>query len=125
MSFFNSKFQAWKPVLETEILILPGVVAVIDALAWSICNDGEGIIVPVPFYTGFKPAVAGRARGVLIPASFQCVDGYQCLNDNFAPEMNNKALENALQRATENGVKVRAVMLSKYEISFILRSLDH
>jgi aspartate/methionine/tyrosine aminotransferase len=53
-SFFNSTFQAHKPVLENEVLILPRVVAVIDALAWSACNDAEGIIVPVPFYTGLQ-----------------------------------------------------------------------
>ncbi|KAI5920330.1 putative acc synthase [Camillea tinctor] len=111
-SFFNSEFRAREPVLEKEIIVLPRVVAVIDSLAWSICNDGEGIIVPMPFYTGFKPAVSERARGVLIPASFQCLEGYRCLDDVFAPEMNRKALENALLQATQSGVKVRAVLLS-------------
>ncbi|PHH75741.1 hypothetical protein CDD82_4307 [Ophiocordyceps australis] len=116
VSFFNSEFRAHEPVLEKEILILPGVMALIDALAWSICNDGEGIIVPVPFYTGFKPATSTRARGVLVPASIQSVGKYQCLDDVFDPEINRKALEDALLRATQNGVKVRAVMLTKYEI---------
>ncbi|KAI0173471.1 putative acc synthase [Hypoxylon sp. FL1284] len=112
VSFIGSHFRPREPVLEKEILILPGVVAVIDALTWSICNDSEGIIVPVPFYTGFGPAVSERARGVLIPAEFQSIEGYRGLDDTFAPEMNRKALENSMQKATRDGVKVRAVMLT-------------
>ncbi|PQE06902.1 acc synthase protein [Rutstroemia sp. NJR-2017a BVV2] len=115
VSFFNSEFRAFEPVLEKELLILPGVAAVIDALTWSLCNDGEGIITPVPFYTGFKPMTSGRARGVLIPAPFQCVEGYRSLEDIFNPEMNKKALERTLLQATQDGVKVRALMISKYD----------
>ncbi|KAK7979953.1 hypothetical protein PG989_012410 [Apiospora arundinis] len=111
-AFFNLHFQAREPVLENELLILSGVTAVIDALAWSICNDGEGIIVPQPFYTGFKPAVGERARGVLTPASFQSIRGYQSLDDIFDPAMNVEAFENALRQATKDDVRVRAVLLS-------------
>ncbi|KAI2602061.1 putative aminotransferase class I and II family protein [Hypoxylon sp. NC1633] len=112
VSFIGSHFRPCEPVLEKDILILPGVVAVIDALTWSICNDGEGIIVPVPFYTGFGPAVSERARGVLIPAEFQSIEGYRGPDDILAPEMNKKALENSMLKATRDGVKVRAVMLT-------------
>ncbi|KAH7384625.1 putative acc synthase [Pyrenochaeta sp. MPI-SDFR-AT-0127] len=112
VSFLNSEFQASEPVLEKELLVLPGVVAVIDALTWSICNDDEGIITPMPFYTGFKHAISVGARGVLIPAPFQCVEGYNGLDDVFDPEMNRQALEKALFQATQDGVKVRAVMIS-------------
>jgi aspartate/methionine/tyrosine aminotransferase len=115
VSFFNSEFWASEPILEKELLVLPGVAAVIDALTWSICNDDEVIITPAPYYTGFKPATAGRSRGVLIPALFQSVEGYQGLDDIFDPEMNRKALENTLLQATQRGEKGRAVMISKYE----------
>ncbi|EPE28208.1 PLP-dependent transferase [Glarea lozoyensis ATCC 20868] len=110
--FFNSEFRTSEPVLERELLVLPGVAAVIDALTWSTCNDGEGIITPVPFYTGFKPLISGRSRGILVPAPFQCIEGYQGLDDIFDPSMNKKALENAIIQATQDGVKVRAVMIS-------------
>jgi bifunctional pyridoxal-dependent enzyme with beta-cystathionase and maltose regulon repressor activities len=107
--------MAFEPVSEKEILILPGVAAVLDALTWAICNDGEGIITPAPFYTGFKGMVSGRARGVLIPATFQCLQGYRGLDDVFDPEMNGKALEHALLRASPEGVIVKAVLISKYD----------
>lgn len=124
-SFFNTELHAYQPVQETEIIILPGVMAVLDALAWSICNEGEGIIVPLPFYTGFSPGVGERARGVLIPAPFQSLQEYKGLDDVFDPKMNLRALESALLKAKGDGLRVRAVMISKYEIPFFpTRALD-
>ncbi|KAI1078169.1 putative aminotransferase class I and II family protein [Whalleya microplaca] len=110
-SFLQNNFHAEKPILEKELLILPGVGGVLDALAWSICDDGEGIIIPVPFWSGISQGVGERARGVMIPATYQSVEGYQGLDDLFDPEINRKALENALEQATKDNVKVRGVML--------------
>jgi hypothetical protein len=89
--------------------------SVLDSLTWSICNEGEGIIVPLPFYTGFNPAVQERSRGVLIQASFQSLEGYHSLDDVFSPVIIQQALEGALQKAASNGVKIRAVLISKYD----------
>ncbi|KAF2963107.1 hypothetical protein GQX73_g10470 [Xylaria multiplex] len=111
VSFLQSSFHAEKPVLEKELLILPGVGGVLDALAWSICNDGEGIIIPAPFWSGISQSAGERARAVLIPATYQSVEGYQGLDDLFNPEINKKALENALKQANKDNVKVRGVML--------------
>ncbi|OAG01875.1 putative acc synthase [Paraphaeosphaeria sporulosa] len=110
--FFNSEFRPSKPILQKELLVLPGVAAVIDALTWAICNEGEGIITPAPFYTGLKPMSALRAGGVLISAPFKSVEGYRGLNDVFDPDMNRKALEKTLLQATQDGVTVRAVLIS-------------
>ncbi|KAH9866811.1 hypothetical protein J1614_008504 [Plenodomus biglobosus] len=113
--FFNSEFRPSEPVLQKELLVLPGVATVIDALTWAICNEGEGIITPAPFYTGFKPMSALRAGGVLIPAPFKSIDGYRGLDDVFDPDMNRKALEKTLLQASQDGIIVRAVLISKYD----------
>ncbi|GAW26423.1 putative pyridoxal phosphate-dependent major subdomain 2 [Rosellinia necatrix] len=110
--FFTSNFKAHEPVLPEQVLVLPGVVAVLDALSWAICDEEEGILVPLPFYTGFKPAVGERARGRIIPASFRQIKGYLGLDDVFDPHMNRQALEGALRNAANDGVKARAVILS-------------
>jgi aspartate/methionine/tyrosine aminotransferase len=73
-ALLNSNFQPREPVRYEDILILPGVTAVIDSLAWAICNEGEGIIIPQPFYGGFAVDMATRARGVFVPAPFQTLD---------------------------------------------------
>jgi hypothetical protein len=87
---------------------------VLDALTWAICNDGEGIITPAPFYTGFKPMSNVRAGGVLIIAEFKGLDGYRGLDSVFEPGMNARALERAMLKAQREGIKVRAVLISKY-----------
>lgn len=110
---FNAHFRAHEVVVKEEILVLPGVISVIDSLTWAVCNEEDGIIVPLPYYTGFRPAVKERSRGVLIPAEFQGLDGYRGLDDIFEPETNRKALERALAKSVQNGIKARAVLLSK------------
>lgn len=110
----NLKFRAYEPVHDAEVLVLPGVISVLDALTWAVCNEGEGIIVPLPYYTGFVPATKERSRGVLIPAPFQSLDGYNGIDDIFDPGVNRKSLEAALEKAAHEGLKARAVLISKY-----------
>lgn len=117
-SFFQSDFHAQKPILEKELLIFRGVGGILDALSWSICNDGEGIIIPVPFWSGISQGIGERARAVLIPVTYHSIEGYHGLDDLFDPMLNRKVLENALQQATKDNVKVRGVMLCKYEMPF-------
>jgi aspartate/methionine/tyrosine aminotransferase len=102
-------------VLPSEVIILPGAISVLETLSWAVCDENEGIIVPVPFYPGFQSSVGDRSRGKLIPATFQHVEGYQSHDDVFKPRMNREALESALRNATQDGVKVRAVIMSKYK----------
>ncbi|TRX91993.1 hypothetical protein FHL15_007090 [Xylaria flabelliformis] len=106
--------RAHEHVLPGEVVILPGVISVLETLSWAICNENEGIIVPVPFYPGFQSSVGEKFRGKLIPATFQHISRYQSLDDLFDPLMNREALEDALLNATLDGVKVRAVIMSKY-----------
>ncbi|KAK4237343.1 putative aminotransferase [Achaetomium macrosporum] len=111
-SFLNSNFQPRGPVSHDDILILPGVTSVIDCLAWSICNEGEGIIIPQPFYMGFAVDIPTRARGVIVPALFHPLEDYRGLDDVFDSGMNIKALESALRGAEEKGIRIRAVLLT-------------
>ena len=90
-----------------------GVTAVVDSLAWALCNEGEGIIVPHPFYLGFSVDIPTRARAVIVHAHFQTLEDYKGFDDVFDPAMNIKALEAALQGAQQEGIKVRAVLLCK------------
>lgn len=112
-SFLNTNFRPREPVNYDHLLILPGVTSVIDTLAWSICNEGEGIIIPQPFYTGFAVDLPTRARAVIVPALFQSQEGYQGLDDVFDPEFNKRALEKTLADTQGRGIKVRGFILTK------------
>ncbi|GAB1319554.1 1-aminocyclopropane-1-carboxylate synthase [Madurella fahalii] len=111
-SFLNSHFRPREPARYEDMIILSGVTSVIDALAWSICNEGEGIIIPQPFYSGFAVDLPTRARAVVVPALFQSLEGYQGFDDIFDTRMNIKALEVALKGAEQRGITVRAVLLT-------------
>ncbi|KAK4189482.1 putative 1-aminocyclopropane-1-carboxylate synthase [Podospora australis] len=111
-SFLNSNFNPRETVQHDDILIMAGVTPIIDALAWTLCNEGEGIIIPQPFYAAFATDIPTRARGVIISALFQSLEGYTGFDDVFDAEMNKKALAVALARAKSQGVTVKAVLLT-------------
>ncbi|KAK4126480.1 putative aminotransferase class I and II family protein [Parathielavia appendiculata] len=111
-SSLNSNFQPREPVRYEDIIVQPGVTAVIDSLACAICNEGEGIIIPHPFYMGFAVDIPTRARGVIVPAVFQSLADHRGFVDVFDAEMNIEALDKALKGTQENGIKVRAVLLT-------------
>ncbi|KAK4098344.1 putative aminotransferase class I and II family protein [Parathielavia hyrcaniae] len=111
-SLLNSHFRPREPVRYEDILVQSGVTAVIDSLAWAICNEGEGVIVPHPFYMGFSLDIPTRARAVAVSAKFQSLASYSGFDDVFDAEMNVEALDKALKGAQEKGIKVRAVLLT-------------
>jgi len=92
---------------------MSGATSIVDALAWSVCNEGDGILIPQPFYTGYQIDINQRARGELIPVPFQGVEGYESLDDVFTPDVLQRALERQLLLTRDRGVRVAAVLLTK------------
>jgi aspartate/methionine/tyrosine aminotransferase len=113
-AFFNSKFQAREPVSYDQVIVMSGVTSVLDALTWSICNEGEGIMIPQPLYTGFQVDICERSRGVIVPVPFQGVEGYETFDDAFKPATCRVAFERALEDARRRGIRVKAALLTKY-----------
>ncbi|KAJ9136510.1 putative Acc synthase [Pleurostoma richardsiae] len=109
--FFNTNFKAREKVTEDKIIVLSGVGSVVDSMAWAICNEGEGIMIPRPLYAGFRMDIPTRNRAVIVPASFQDLQGYKGLDDVFDPEFNRKAFEQAYDKALAKGITVKAVIL--------------
>jgi aspartate/methionine/tyrosine aminotransferase len=111
-SFFNNEFGARQPVNYEEILVMSGATSIIDALAWSICNEGDGILIPQPFYTGYQIDISQRARGEIIPVPFHGIEGYSSLDDVFTPDVLQRALARQLESAKEKGIRVAALLLT-------------
>jgi aspartate/methionine/tyrosine aminotransferase len=121
--FFNTNFKSHNKVEYGEVLVLSGVSSAVDSLTWAICNDGEGVIIPRPVYTGFKIDVSNRSHGVIVPASYYDVEGYRGLDDSFDADVNGKALEAAFEKAQKDGIVPRAVILVKCVYARILPNL--
>ncbi|KAK5166421.1 uncharacterized protein LTR77_007964 [Saxophila tyrrhenica] len=111
-NFFNSRFAPLKPTQPDEFIITAGVTAMIDHLTWSICNEGEGILLPQPLYTGFTNDIPTRSKGKLVPVSFAREDGSVVLDDVFDPEANLRCFERAYAESQRNGAKIKGVMIT-------------
>ncbi|KAL4815671.1 pyridoxal phosphate-dependent transferase [Aspergillus spinulosporus] len=110
--FLNEAFHACQPITANNIFVTPGLASAIDALAWCICNDGDGILIPQPLYNGFQVDILNRSNAQVVPVSYTGVDGYSTLDDLFRPNVNRKALEAAYNRAKDSGITVRALLIS-------------
>lgn len=112
--FLNDRFYPQVPATPDQYVITAGVSAMIDHLTWCLCNEGEGILFPLPMYTGFTNDVPVRSRGKIVPVTFRRKDGTLDLDDVFDAEANTRCLTRAFEQAKKDGVRVRAVMITKY-----------
>lgn len=65
------------------------------------------------FYNGFDIEILHRSNARVVGITYHDIDGYTDLDDVFRPDMNRKALQSALEKATQEGIKIRALMISK------------
>ncbi|KAL5319879.1 hypothetical protein ACEPPN_012937 [Leptodophora sp. 'Broadleaf-Isolate-01'] len=110
-NLFTTHFKSLSPIPPSQILPYSSISALTDALTWSICDEGEGILLPQPLYTGFRVDIPQRSRGVIVPVSFSGI-GNGSLDDVFSAQVNEIAFERALRKSQEDGIKIRAVLLT-------------
>jgi aspartate/methionine/tyrosine aminotransferase len=51
--FFNGYFKPHKPVEPSHLATAPGAMASVDTLLYNICDPGEGILTPGPYWSRF------------------------------------------------------------------------
>jgi hypothetical protein len=114
-SFLTEQFDARDSITADNLFITPGLASALDAVAWAICDEGDGILIPQPFYNGFSFDLLNRSNARIIGVPYKGIEGYQDLDDLFRPGVNRNALEAALQEAKDTGIRVRALLISKYD----------
>lgn len=50
-TLFNAYFNPVVPVISSHIATAPGGAASLDALLYNICEHGDGVLVPGPFWS--------------------------------------------------------------------------
>lgn len=85
-----------------DLVVVGGATAALDTIAYALCEPGEGIVVPTPYYTGLDDDLGGRAGARVVPAPLSSADGFA-----LRPEV----LDEAVRTATAGGVTVRAILL--------------
>ncbi|KAE8367080.1 PLP-dependent transferase [Aspergillus caelatus] len=111
-AFLNEEFHSRKTITPDNLFITPGLASAIDALTWAICNDGDGILVPQPYYNGFDFDILNRSNGRVVGVKYEGIEGFSGLDDLFRPDVNQRALEVALREAKKNGITIRALLVS-------------
>ncbi|CAF9905890.1 hypothetical protein IMSHALPRED_004007 [Imshaugia aleurites] len=103
-NFINNHFQPVEKLGYTSVTVLNGVSAILDALAWCICDEGDSILIGRPFYVGFVSDFMNRAKVDLATVAFGDVDPM-----SLAAVAN---YETAMEEAVSRGKKVKALILS-------------
>lgn len=54
-AFFNNYFNPKIPVEQSHLSTAPGAASCLDTILYNVCNPGDGILVPSPYWSRFLP----------------------------------------------------------------------
>lgn len=106
--FYNSFFHPSRPVLRDEVVCSNGTTALIDLLAYALCDRGDAILFPTPNFYMLDYDVGIRADVRAVPVSCSTVNDQY--SSRYAEELC-RAFESKLLRLEFQGVCVRAIFL--------------
>ncbi|KAJ4357162.1 uncharacterized protein N0V89_001737 [Didymosphaeria variabile] len=84
-SFFNRYFNPHVTVLPSHLSTAPGAMACIDALLYNICDPGDGILVPGPYWNGFDFGM--RVRSSVNPVAVDLPSFQSNFTDELLPSL--------------------------------------
>ncbi|HEV8562740.1 MAG TPA: aminotransferase class I/II-fold pyridoxal phosphate-dependent enzyme [Actinophytocola sp.] len=88
-----------RPVDPDDLVVVSGATAALDIAATALCDPGEVIVVPAPYYSAFEVDLAGRSGARLVPAP---------MSDTLDPSV----VDDVLTRLRRDGATVRAVAIT-------------
>lgn len=94
------------PVLEVKpehLYFTSGCSALLDQLFWTLCDEGEGVLIGMPMYGGFVNDMRIRAKCKLVPVSLR---GYDAFSKDAV-----RRYEEEFLKAKEEGITVRVLVL--------------
>lgn len=91
------------PVEAANLLVVSGATAALDMIATALCDPGEAIAVPVPYYGALDTDLTGRSGARIVPVAPGPDDG-------LVPGA--AAVVDAVDRARAQGTTVRALALT-------------
>lgn len=93
----------WPGVDPADLVVVSGATAALDILASTLCDPGEAIVVPAPYYAAFDTDLTARSGARLLPVPMSAANGFALDPD---------AIDRALARARREGVAVRALAVT-------------
>jgi 1-aminocyclopropane-1-carboxylate synthase 1/2/6 len=86
-----------------SVVLSSGSSAILDQLAHLLFEQGDGILIPAPYYAGFDHDLRARADVTPVPAYLSAADGYK---------LTVEILEENLGRASDDGIQVRGILIT-------------
>jgi aspartate/methionine/tyrosine aminotransferase len=93
----------WHDVDPEDLVVVSGATAALDILASTLCDPGEAIVVPAPYYAAFDTDLTGRSGARLMPAALSPASGFA---------LDPVAIDRVLAAARRDGVAVRALAVT-------------
>ncbi|MCJ1436772.1 hypothetical protein MMC27_006154 [Xylographa pallens] len=99
---FNNYFDPYRPIEAQHVVIAPGAAACLDAILYNICDAGDGVLIPCPYWNGYDNFF--RAHSGVVPVSV-VLPGFE---DSLS-----SALIAALERTLRSSTRpIKALVLS-------------
>jgi aspartate/methionine/tyrosine aminotransferase len=93
----------WPGVDAEDLVVVSGATAALDILATTLCDPGEAILVPAPYYAAFDTDLTARSGARLLPVDMSPDNGFA---------LDPGRIDRALTEAGRDGVVVRAIAVT-------------
>ncbi|XP_020640776.2 1-aminocyclopropane-1-carboxylate synthase-like protein 1 isoform X1 [Pogona vitticeps] len=106
--FLTEYAKASTAVDPENIIVMNGCCSVFATLSTVLCDPGDGYLIPAPYYGGInsKTWVYGEMQPVHVPLFSEVMD-----EESRPFQLTVEKLEAAYQRAKDQGIRVRALIL--------------
>ncbi|KAH7041496.1 pyridoxal phosphate-dependent transferase [Microdochium trichocladiopsis] len=102
---FNDNFHPHVPVLPEHIIIGEGATSIVEILAFALMGPGDGVLMSRPAYAGYKKDFAKRANVKICWVETSA-------EESLDPQALIAAYEKALARSHEQGIAIKAVLIT-------------
>lgn len=110
VDFLNHYMKPSEPVDPGHLRALPGVGDIINVLSYLLCDPGDGILVPSPYFAGFDFLVSAQAAdAIIIPVDLRSKQGP---DDTYEFELTTEKLETSYEKSVNENICIRALLLT-------------
>jgi len=96
--FLNYYMKPVEPMIPENLIVSNGCTPIVDTLAYTLADEGEGLLIPSPYYGSFFLDLQIRARVTPFPVELSSKPGP---GETQPFELSVARLESALKKATE------------------------